>query len=465
MEMAQVASDNTPPPPRFPLLVQPGNRDSTTTKDARLINCFAEKVGEKSYYIYKRAGTLVDSTLSGNGAGTFSWRGDTYAVFGTTLYKNGSSLGTVDGTGGVYRFASTLGAAPKLILGNGVKGYTYNVASGLLLIADADFPATFVKGWAFLDGTLYVMDTDGGIHGSDINAPDTWDALNKILAQIEPDRGVALAKQLVYVIALKEWTTEVFYDAGNSTGSPLSPVQGAKLNYGCMTSDSVQNMDDVLLWVATNTQTSPQIVKMEKLAVTVVSTKPIDRLLSGMDFTTIYSWQFTEEGHRFYVLTSVVSNLTLVYDIDENLWYQWYDTDGNYIPIVSSTYRAPQVHLWQHRTNGKTYKASRTYTSDDGSLFSAEIITPNFDGGTRNNKTLTMLEVVGDQTQGSFIDLRCSDDDYQKYSNFRRVDMSKKHPRLTDCGTFSKRAYHLRHRCNTPMRLEAMEMLLLLGVA
>lgn len=453
------------PPVRFPLLVQPENRDSSTSKDSRLVNGYAEKVGESEYWIYKRAGTLVSTTNTGAGRGCYNWLGDIYEVFGTTLYKNGVSLGTVDGTAGVYRFDSTLGATPTLVLGNGVKAYTYNTSAGFLTITDGDFPTAFVKGWAFLDGTLYVMDLNSGIHGSDLNAPNAWDALNKIVAQIEPDKGVALAKQLVYVIALKQWTTEVFYDAANATGSPLGAVQGAKVNYGCLSADSVQNVDDVLVWISTNRQSVPQVVRMEKLTAQVVSTKAIDRLLKGWDYTNIQSWQFAEEGHRFYVITSVVSNMTLVYDIDEGLWYQWFDTDGNYMPISSSTFNSSRQHLWQHISNGKTYLADRSYTNDDTALFTVDLYTPNFDAGTRNKKTVSMLEVVGDQTQGSIIQIRCSDDDYQSWTNFRSVDMSKKHPRLTDCGTFSQRAMNLRHRCNTRMRIKATELRLLLGTA
>jgi len=56
-----------------------------------------------------------------------------------------------------------------------------------------------------------------------------------------------------------------------------------------------------------------------------------------------------------------------------------------------------------------------------------------------------------------------SDDDYQTWSNFREVDLSKNRPMLTNCGTFRRRAYHFRHQSNTPLRIQAVELMIDLG--
>lgn len=449
-------------PLRLPLVSPPQNRDTTTTKDARLVNCFAEAIPESKgdFWVYKRAGMLKNASFSktGNGYGTYNWKGDVYAIFGNTVYKNGAALaGTVDTTNGVYRFDSTLGASPLLVFGNGVKAYTCD-GTTVTVISDVDFPASFVKGWAYLDATLYVMDSSAKIYGSDLNAPTSWNPLNVITAQIEPDGGVALAKQLVYVIAMKQWSTEVFYDAANSVGSPLSPVQGAKLAYGCLSADSVQSIDDILLWVTNNRSAAPQVARMDALTLKIISTKPVDRLLDELDFTTVFSWQFKDEGHRFYCLTSKAGNLTLAYDLDEGIWSQWTDSNGNYFPIVSSTYNATLQHFWQHESNGNMYLADREYTNDDGTKIVVDIYTPNFDGALRRKKLLNSMEIIADQTPGSILKVRKSDDDYQTWSNFREIDLSKKRPRITKCGSFYRRAHNFRHESNTSMRLMAVDL-------
>lgn len=455
-------------PKRLPLLAEPQNRASSTDKDAKLVNCFIETQDTtegKQYWLYSRPGLSEQSrppAADATGRGVFNWRSDIYAIFGAKLYKNGVAVaGTVDTTNGVYRFDSCLGATPKLQLGNGVKGYNYDAGAGLVQITDVDFPTSFVKGWVYLDGTSYVMRSDAGIQGSGINDPTSWDALNVIIAQIEPDMGVALTKQLVYAIAIKQWSTEVFYDAAEAVGSPLGQVQGAKQNFGGVTADSLQNIDGILLWVASSKTAGCQIAMMENLKLDIISTKPLERLIQDADWTTTYSWQVSVEGHRFYVITSKVSNLTLAYDLDEKLWHQWTDSSGNYMPIVASTYDSSARAILQHESNGRLYYCNASYTSDDGVEILTDIITPNFDAGVQSRgKYLAMMSFVGDRVEGSELEVRWNDNDYDanSWSEPRIVRMWESLPTLEDCGSFDRRAFWIRHRSNTRMRLKAVEL-------
>jgi hypothetical protein len=459
-------------PKRIPLVLRPENRDETSLKDAKLINCYVEKDKETGeHWVFKRPGLRqYGSTKSGNGYGVYNWLGDIYEIFGDTLYKNGTSVAApLNTANGVYRFSSCKGTTPRLQLGNGLTAYNYDSGGGLVPIAGANFPAPFVKGWSYLDGTTYVMDFDASIRGCDsLNAPDLWtDILNRIDAQIEPDGGIALGKQLVYVVAFKQWTTEIFYDAANPSASPLSPVQGAKINYGCANADSVQDIDGTLFWLGTNRGAAPQVIMLEGLKASIVSTKPIERLFGEADLTDIMSFGIKYEGHRFYGLTLRSKNITLVYDMTENLWAQWTDTNGDYFPIVSNNFLSGATggRILQHETNGKSYLFDSTYTSDAGDVITADLYIPNFDGGTRRRKQLNNLEFIGDRVTGSTLLVRCNDNDYDanSWSNFRRVDMSMERPMLTNCGTFRRRAYHIRHESNTPMRLQAMEAQIDLG--
>ena len=464
-------------PKRLPLVIEAENRDEHTWKDAKLVNGYVEKndkTGE--YWVFKRPGLLqIGTTKSGAGLGVYNWNGDIYAIFGTTLYKNGTSIGTVSDTGGVYRFTSSLGSTPRLQLGNGTVAYNWDDTT-LTQIAGPNFPGNTyatagVKGWAYLDGTTYVLDQAAYLHGSDsalgMNRPDLWTDLTNLLgAQIEPDRGVFMAKQLVYVLALKQWSTEIFYDAQNPVGAlPLSPVQGAKINYGCVNGDSVQEIDGTLLWVATNRSSAAQVILIENLKPTIVSTKAIERLLGEVDFSDMSSFGIKYEGHRFYGFSLKNNNLTLVYDMTDKMWSQWTDEDGDYLKISSNTYSADTGRILQHATNGKLYTMDSEYTSDDGAMITVDLYTPNFDGGVRRRKQMTMMEFIGDQTSGSALQVRVNDSDYDatKWSSFRIVDMSVRKPILANCGTFMRRATHIRHQCNTRMRLQGVELQLDLG--
>lgn len=456
-------------PTRLPLVTVQGNRNNDPTKDSKLVNCYAEKQQSGDYYIYKRPGLLADSQPpvgAATGRGIYRWLGDTYSVFGNKLYKNGVAItGTVDTTNGVYRFSSCRGTA-KLQLGNGVKAYNYDSANGLVLINDADFPASFVKGWGYLDGTIYVMvPTTRHIQGSAIEDPTSWDPTNTITAQIQPDQGIALATQLVYVIAFKEWSTEVFYDQQNATGSPLGPVQGAKINFGCINADSVRDIDGVLFWLSTNRVGAAQIMIMDNLKVQTISTPAIERLIDDSTYATVYSWTHKDEGHKFYVITLVDINLTLAYDIGQQLWSQWTDSNGNYLPIVDSCADGTLEHLVQHASNGYLYKIDTEYFNDNGAIITADIVTPNYDGGIDRRKMCNRLRIDADQTPGSILLERHNDNDYNPttWTNFRRIDLSYERPALSDMGTFVRRAHNFRHQSNTRMRIKAIDLQIDIG--
>lgn len=457
-------------PKRWPLLVQPDNRAENTQKDAKLVNAYVEHHPQtESAWIFKRPGlTQTGVTQTGNGAGIYNWKGDIYAIFGATMYKNGVALvGALNTAGGVYRFEQSQGATPRLQFGNGVVTYNYDAGAGIVAMAGANLPTTPVKGIAYLDGTTYLFGTDASIRGcTTINDPTLWtDTLNRISAQIESDNGVALAKQLVYVVAMGEWSTEIFYDQKNAVASPLGQNEGAKLNYGCAHADSVQEIDGMLLWLATNRSAAFQVVLLENLKLSIVSTPQIERLIGELNLTTVFSFGLKYEGHRFYGLTSKVSNITLVYDIQERMWAQWTDTNGNYWPIVSSTYSTTLGRILQHETNGKMYLFDAAGVTDDGTMIPVDIFTANFDGGTRRIKALNFMEFVGDQVSGSELQVRFNDYDYdpQRWSNFRVVDLGMQRAILHNNGSFRRRAYHLRHRANTRFRIEAVELQIDLG--
>jgi hypothetical protein len=459
--MAQASTVDQPL--RLPLVFNPANRDTTTAKDARLVNCFVEHTEMDEYWVYKRPGLTASVTKTGNGIGSYNWQGHIYTIFGTTIYKDGTGIGTVDATNGVYRFSSTLGGTPRLTLGNGVKAYAYDNTT-FAQITDAAFPSTFYKGWSYLDGTMYAMTSPAAIQGSlTLNNPTTWDPLNLINAQIEPDNGVALSKQLVYTIALKQWTTEVFYDAGNPTGSPLGPVQGARIPYGCASADSVREIDDMLIWASMTRQGEPNVVVLDKLVAKEVATPAVSKLLKNADFTTVYSWTLKMSGHKFYVLTIKNTNITIAYDLTDKMWSQWTDPSGNYLPIVDATVNASNQHLVQHETNGILYRMDMSFTNDGGTVFPVDLYTPNFDGGSRKRKHMKMMYFIADQTPGSILKVRSSDDDYKSWSNFRSVDLGTARPFLDDCGTFHRRAHHFHHNSNTTLRLQAVDLQMDLG--
>ena len=468
-------------PVRLPLIVAPENRTNSTNTDSKLVNCYVEDAKEDGIHIYRRPGMAEwgnPSATTGSGMGVFWWNGAVYSIFAGTLYKNLSSVATgLDATGGVYSFSSLMGSDPKLVMQNGNQGYAYDdthLLSANLHSINASYPEYTWKGLCYLDGAMYVMQrffgtqiTPATIWGSVENSVDQagdWDPLDFITAQIEPDSGVYLAKQQNHVVCLKQWTTELFFDAGSTTGSPLQFAPNLEQGFGCASQDSVQSIKDVLFWMSTTRSASYQVVWMVSSVISIISTPAIDKLLNQADISTVYSWQIECNGHSFYVLTIKEENLTLAFDITTRMWQQWTDEDGNYIPIVSSTRDSSGNHILQHETNGILYYGSPNYLDDNGNLIPITLVTPPWDGNTSNRKHLGKMSVSADQVPGAIMTVQVSDDDYQTWSQPRTVDLSLNNPMIIHCGTFRKRAFKLSINNNLPFRLKAIDMYLEAGL-
>ena len=220
---------------------------SAPNKDARLTNCFVEDV-QGSPQVLKRPGYAVTTaTTSAQGHGATVWTNSTsgaqkvYAVAGSSAYlmAGGTSAAIINGTFAVATnemvdWLQTYNGT-SIVLKCSSAAYGINTSTDVATkITDGQYPSLTARGLVFLDGTYYVMDKDGTIWGSDSNDVFSWTSLNQISAAIEPDGGVCLAKSGQYVVAFGNYTTEFFYDAGNATGSPLSPVQNGTLRQAAL---------------------------------------------------------------------------------------------------------------------------------------------------------------------------------------------------------------------------------------
>jgi hypothetical protein len=90
-------------------------------------------------------------------------------------------------------------------------------------------------------------------------------------------------------------------------------------------------------------------------------------------------------------------------------------------------------------------------------------VTTKYDFDLMDRKFMHSLDVVGDLTTGDTIDIRWSDDDYRTWSSWKTLNMS---PRayFKRLGHFRRRAFELLHTGNYPLRLEALEFEVDIGV-
>ena len=503
------------------------SRDGVGSTDSKLINGYFTKDEHGEVWVRKRPAfvdntTYSDTYIAGKTPlGIFWWEGwGPYTVSSsggtvTVRWMDMSGVGpyfwqtagtftaSAAPTGNPQFWFNTTGTTTNyMYLSNGSVGYTIkNNGTGSFTFAkitDVNYPPNqtpavpLVPGSAFLDGTLYVMDYKARIWGSaNLYDPTTWGSTNMIPAQIEPDGGVAIAKQASYVVAFKQWTTEFFYDAANPTGSPLLPVTNAKLPMGCAAPYSVQSINDVLYFIGANKSIGPAVYRIVGLQLSKVSTPAIEKALEYAVYNTgslvgnVTSFQIRDSAHTFYGIET--PNGTFVYDIELNQWVQWNinvnsaKDSGNNLNIVSGTSSAAfQMALFQYGTNAQ-YMASFEhdqvgygqlkgyYDSLAGGYspstmpVTLDAIAPNFDGGTRLKKMLTKMLLHVDQKNGGTLQIRWSDDDYQTWSNWVSVNLQSDIPMLTQLGTFRRRAFQFRHQSASPFRMRSPELELHVG--
>ncbi len=183
-----------------------------------------------------------------------------------------------------------------------------------------------VPGAVYLDDYMFVQAITGEIYNSDNGDITLWGALNFITPEKEPSNAVAIAKSLNYLVAFKQWDTEFFYDAGLAApGSPLAVVDSSYLKLGCAHADSIVEFDGGIIFMSKrdNLQRSREIHVLNGLSPNKISTPEVERIMNGDDLATLYALYLSTAGHQLYLLTLKTSLITIVYDFNNGMWYQW----------------------------------------------------------------------------------------------------------------------------------------------
>lgn len=252
------------------------------------------------------------------------------------------SLGTVVGS----KFdAQQVYDLTSMMIKSTTAGYVLDTVNFTLSqISDADYPSQTVRGLVYMNGIFYVMDRDGTIWGSEEDDPTSWTAVNFVSAEFEPDGGVAIAKLDSYLVAFGNYTTEQFWDAGNATGSTLSPVTSTPLLVGCANGDSLQEAEGALIWTA-QAKGSGQgylagkfIAQLQGNNLSRISTPSVDKILEADGLSDVDSCVVAKNGQTFYLLSLHTSGVTLVYHLQAKRWYPWtQQTAGSNVSVSSIT--------------------------------------------------------------------------------------------------------------------------------
>lgn len=330
------------------------------------------------------------------------------------------------------------------------------------------FPTPHIPKPVFLDGYIFLIDSGtSDIYNSDLENPLGWSASNFIAAEMWPDTSTALARQNNQVVVFGQESIEFMYDAATSD-SPLARNDGAGVEIGLAGADTVFQDEKQFIFVGQSGLGGRAVWRVEGFQPKKISYEGIERILEaeGSSITSAKAFGVRSQGHYFYVLN--LTSKTLVYDIDENMWHEWSTYSGGTHTKFTYSYATDDQSgkaILQHNTTGKTYKLDPSVYQDGGVSILSEFWTSRLDFGNINRKFMYSLNLVGDTTTASStIEFRWSDDDYKTWSNWKSIDLVTR-PYFMKLGYFRRRAFNFKHSDNTPLRLEALEFDMNIGIS
>jgi len=326
-----------------------------------------------------------------------------------------------------------------------------------------------VPGVAFIDSYVAVGTPSGRIYTSNVGNPTIWSPLDYITAESEPDNLTGVVKHLNYVIGYGQWSTEFFYDAGNAVASPLSVAPSYRVEIGCVNGDSIVQFEQSVLWIGNSKATGPSVFLLDGTAPVKVSTVYIDRILANSTLAEVKAYTFKFNGHMFYVLTLADLNVTIVFDVNEKMWYQWTmyavgNATSGITGIYAEQYFRPSFfagnglqYFVLDDDNGALYLLSDLYYNDAGAPIYYRAVTDLVDNGTTKRKFYSRIEIIGDKVPAT-MNIRHTDDDYASWSSYRSVNLNKSRSQIYLGGAGRRRAWEFLCTDNTPLRLDAAEI-------
>jgi len=474
---------------RFPLVGQALQRNGTDAlKDQRLLNCYVEQIkaqvsDAKKFYVKKRQGLTQKAVavLPSRGIVYEPTTGKHFVVWGNELYSwNGTTLSIISTAipgswDTAVGFTVHLSTTVQVIMLTGVFGFVIDPVSNVLTqITDPDFPTPHLPYPQSMDGYVFVAKANtADIYNSDLDDPFSWTPGNFITAEMYPDYITALTKNNNYIIAVGQGSMEFFFDAGTATGSPLARNESAVQQFGTPAPDSVVQTEKEVILVGDTGNGGYTVWMVEGFKAEEVGTEAVRLVLNAVpasSISTVNAMCIRVGGHKFYILNIPSADRTFVLDCDSKLWSEWSTTVGETQTVFMGRFGADSnsgYPLLQSKDGGLLMEMNETAYQDINANIKMQFPTLRLDFDSLKRKGCSKIAVAGDWPLDttSTMYLEWSDDDYRTWSPQRALPLSTNYPWTRRCGRFTRRALRFTHTDAVPVRLEACEMDLDMGVS
>jgi hypothetical protein len=301
---------------------------SVNAADSRMVNLFPEVVpeGGKEAAFLNRAPGLRFLANMGDGPirGLWQFGGYGYAVSGEVLYKidsiwNVNPIGTVAGSSGPVSMSDN---GTQLFVACNGPSFIYNsLTLEFKQIDDPDFPGAVTVG--YLDGYFVFNEPNSQrLWITQLLDGTSIDPLDFASAEGSPDGLVSILVDHREAWLFGTNSVEVWYDSG-AADFPLSPVQGAFNEVGCIAAFSVAKLDNGIFWLGADARGRGIVYRANGYTAQRVSTHAIEwQLQQYANMSDAIAYTYQQDGHSFYVLIFPSANTTWVFDVATNLWHE-----------------------------------------------------------------------------------------------------------------------------------------------
>ena len=301
---------------------------SVNAADSRMVNIFPEVIpegGKEPGFLQRAPGLKLLTTFPGGGPvrGLYFFEGFGYAVAGETVYKidtawNFTVVGSVSGSGPV----SMADNGVQLFIACNGPSFIYNrLTNAFGPINDIDFPGAVTVG--YLDGYFVFNEPNSQrIWVTELLDGTSIDPLDFSSAEASPDRAVALLIDHKEAWIFGNNSIEVWYNSG-AADYPLTPIQGAFNEVGCVAPYSVAKLDNGIFWLGADARGQGIIYRANGYQAVRISTHAVEWHIQRYgNLSDALAYTYQQDGHSFYVLIFPEANATWVFDVATSLWHE-----------------------------------------------------------------------------------------------------------------------------------------------
>jgi hypothetical protein len=303
---------------------------SVNAADNRMVNLFPEVLidGKEAGYLNRAPGLeFLQSVGTGPIRGLWAHQtngSDFYVVSGqevyklTGLYATPTLLGTISGTGPV----SIADNGNQIFFACNPKSYIYTEVTNVFQeITDPDFPGAVTV--SYLD-TYFVFNEPNSqrIWVTSLLDGTQIDPLDFASAEGSPDGVVGVISDHRELWVFGSDSVEVWYNAGLAD-FPLTRIQGAFNEIGCVAPFSIAKLDNGLFWLGTDARGQGIVYRANGYTGQRISTHAIEwQIQQYGNISDAIAYTYQQDGHAFYVLTFPSGNATWVFDVATQAWHE-----------------------------------------------------------------------------------------------------------------------------------------------